>query len=64
MKVRVVQTIDATDEYRRAIRHHYGRQGLATREEVREWVIKHGESLDNDIMCEMADDAARGESDG
>lgn len=35
MKVRIEYTVDVSDDYRRAINLHYGRPGLATRDEVK-----------------------------
>jgi len=49
MKVRVEQTVEVSDAYRRAINAHYGRPGLATREEVRRWVWSFGTSMDDDL---------------
>lgn len=54
MRVRVSYTIEATDEYRRAIRFHFGREGYATRTEVREWLELHGSQDDDDILYELA----------
>ena len=53
MKVRISYTIDVNDEYREAIRNHYGEKGLATREEVRAWAEIYGSSCDADILCEL-----------
>jgi hypothetical protein len=50
MHVRVSYTVDATDELRRAIRQHYGREGLATRAEVQEWYRTHGSAMDQDLF--------------
>lgn len=53
MRVRVVQTVEASDDYRRAIRLHYGKDGLATREEVKRWIISYGTSADDDLMYDL-----------
>lgn len=50
MRVRVTYTINATDDYRRAIRAYYGLDGLATRAEVQQWLWRHGSSMDDDLI--------------
>lgn len=62
MKVKVEFTVDVPDEYRRAIRAYYGRDGMATRDEVRAWLRQYGTSMDDDLMWE-ARDRARDEDD-
>lgn len=53
MKVRIAYTINASDDYRMAIRHRYGRHGtLATRNEIRAHVERAGESMAADLMQE------------
>ena len=58
MKVRVAYTAVVDDDYRRAIRHHYGAPGLATREEVRRWLEEYGSCMDTDLYYDLryADD--------
>lgn len=53
MRVRVQYTVDASDEYRRAIRHFYGKTGMATREEVVDWLKDYGSSEDDNIMWSL-----------
>lgn len=53
-RLRVTQTVAVNDEYRRAIRLHYGQDGLATDEEVRNWIIRYGSSGDDDLMHDLA----------
>lgn len=53
MRVRVDYSIDAGDWYRRAIRHHYGKDGLATREETRRWLERYGSSGDDDLSHDL-----------
>jgi hypothetical protein len=53
VRVRVDYAIDASDRYRRAINLHYGRPGLATRKQVRDWLIEYGSSADDSIVSEM-----------
>lgn len=53
MKVRITYTVEVGDFYRRAIRHHFGQSGLATRAEVKEWIRQHGSSHDDDITWDL-----------
>ena len=65
MRVRVAYTVDASDDYRMALRHHWGQCGtLATRAEVRQEAEVSGESNGDDLMyewqnCETCQDALR-----
>lgn len=52
MKVRISYTVDVDDEFRAAIRFYYGKGGLASREEIINWVKQHGEDIDDDLMVE------------
>jgi hypothetical protein len=54
MKVRVTFTGWASEELRRAIRHYYGEEGMATREEVRDWWKKQAHSVDDDILFDLS----------
>lgn len=49
MKVRIAYTVEVDDQYRRAIRQYYGKEGLATRDEVVHWHRLRGESMDDDL---------------
>ena len=51
MKVRVVQSVEVGDEYRRAINRFYGNDGLADRDAVRRWIIAYGTSMDDDLAA-------------
>lgn len=64
MKVRVAYTIEASDDYRRAINLHYGKSGLATRAEVRRWLRDHGSAEDDSLMWDLQqrEEAGRRES--
>lgn len=53
MRVRVCFTVDVDNFYRRAIRHHYGQDGLASNSEVREWLISAASSMDDDIIWDL-----------
>jgi len=72
MRVRVAYTIDVSDDYRRAIRAHYDKDGLATRAEVQGWLRRFGESEDENLMWDLENDGSgerrlthrRGGSDG
>ena len=50
MKVRVAYTTEVDDRYRRAIRRFYGKDGLATRAEVKHWLEMYGSSEDDNLM--------------
>ncbi len=63
MKVRVTYTITVDDDYRRAIRNHYGEPGLATREQVAAWARAYGSSGDDDLMWDLSQKEKR-ESEG
>ena len=49
MRVRVQYTVDVPSWWRREIRRWYGKDGYATRAEVREWLQRHGTSMDDDL---------------
>lgn len=49
MRVAITYKVDVDDEYRRAINQFYGKPGLATREEVKDWFRAYGESMDDDL---------------
>ena len=53
MRVKISYTIDAPEFFRRAIRHYRGEGGLATREEVRDWMRLYGESMNQDIAYDL-----------
>jgi len=53
MKVKVSYTVDVSDDYRRAINLHYGKPGLATREQVRRWLETHGSADDDNLMWDL-----------
>lgn len=58
MKIRIAYTVEVSDEYRRAINERYGRPGLATREQVRQWIHQNGTSMDDDLMANNTEDDA------
>ena len=49
MKVRVAYTVDVPEHWRRAIRQYYGKSGLATRDEIVDWLKTYGSSMDDDL---------------
>lgn len=52
MKVKIEYTIDVSDEYREAINIFYGKQGMASRDDVKRWIRSYGSSQDDDLMYE------------
>jgi hypothetical protein len=52
MRVRVIYSVDVTDDFRRALRSYYGETGMATRDEVYLHCCQYGSSIDADIMEE------------
>ena len=56
MKVRVVQSVEVSDDYRRAINRFYGNDGLADREDVRRWIVAYGTSMDDDLAAYYDED--------
>lgn len=53
MKVFVAYWTDVDDDYRRAIRLHYGKTGYATRAEVLAWLERYGSSEDDNLMAAL-----------
>lgn len=49
MKVRVTFLVEVDDDIRREINKHYGRPGLASREEIKWWYEANGRSQDDDL---------------
>jgi len=60
MRVRIAYSVHAPDWYRREINRYYGREGLATRDQVRDWFMAYGNSMDDDLAVQ-ADQADRHE---
>jgi len=40
------------DSFRREINRFYGREGLATREQVKDWFEAYGVSMDDDLAAQ------------
>jgi hypothetical protein len=55
VKVRVCYTVDVDDDFRRRLRAYFGQEGLATREEIREWYEQRGSQDDDDMLIEGED---------
>jgi hypothetical protein len=53
MKVRIDYTEEVPDRFRRAINFYHGQDGLATRQEVRDWFKEYGRSMDDDIIWDL-----------
>lgn len=53
MKVLIEYVIEVSDEIRRAIRMYYGKEGLATRQEVKDWYRQYGSSMDMDLSSSL-----------
>ena len=51
MKVRISYTVEISDDWRRQINEHYGRDGLASREQVKTWYRSFGESMDDELSA-------------
>jgi len=49
MRVRISYAEEVDDDFRRAIRLHYGRDGLASRAEIVEWFRTFGASMSQDL---------------
>lgn len=62
MKVRISYTVEVSDKFRRAINNHYGKPGMATREDVQQWYATYGDSADDDIMADLERDEEKSES--
>jgi hypothetical protein len=52
MKVKIDYTIKVSNEFRRALRFYYGKEGLASRKEIIDHCKTNGETMDDDIMLE------------
>ena len=50
MKVRICFTVDVDERFRRALRQRTGQDGLASREEVRQWYEQNASSVDDDML--------------
>lgn len=53
MKIRVSYSVEIDNRYRRAVNHFLGLKGMATRDEVKEWLRQNGGALDDDILSDL-----------
>ncbi len=60
MKVRISYTAEVPDERRRAINLFLGRPGLATRDQVKDWIIASGLDGDDSVVEDMYEAIERG----
>lgn len=56
MKVKISYTVDVDNDFRRRINAYYGKDGLATREEVQQWYYMHGQNMNDDLNDIKLDD--------
>ena len=56
MKVRIMYSVDVSDDLREAINHYYGLPGLASRQDVRDWYKNYGYSMDMDLIYMLEND--------
>ena len=56
MKKKCRLTFEYDEEYARAVAYHYGKDGLATHEEMRKHFQAYGESVYDDLMYEYEND--------
>ena len=52
MIVRITYTVEIPDWMRREINRWYGRPGLATRQQVKDWFEAYGSSADDDLAMQ------------
>lgn len=52
MRVKISYIVDVSPGFRRAVRHYYGKAGIATREEIKEWFRAYGDSMDVTLVAE------------
>ena len=55
MRVRVSYVVEVGEAMRRGIRAHYGKSGLASREEIKSHYEMHGGTEDDDFVEEGSD---------
>jgi hypothetical protein len=56
MRVAISYAVEIDDDIRRAIRKWYGREGLASRDEVKRWYESYGKSSDDDLAWSVNPD--------
>jgi len=53
MRVRIEYTVEVGDDFRRAINHHYGEPGLASRNDVKLHFRQYGHSVTDDLLYDL-----------
>jgi len=53
VSVKVQILFAVSDQLRRAINHHFGRPGKATRQETKSWLWQHGHSRDEELLAAL-----------
>ena len=51
MRVQILFSV--SDQLRRAINHHFGKAGHASRQEVKSWLWQYGHSRDEELMAAL-----------
>lgn len=59
MKIRINYAVEVDDWFREEINRHYGKPGLATRDEVKQWFEMYGSSMDDDLAMAAGERAER-----
>lgn len=54
MRVHISYTVDVDDDFRREINAFYGRDGIATREDIKNWFYMYGQSMNDDLSMQEA----------
>lgn len=49
MRVKIEYTVEVDNDFRREINIYYGKDGLATRQEVQDWFRSFGDSMNDDL---------------
>lgn len=61
MRVRINYVEDVDDAFRRSINLYYGQEGLASREQVKQWFRFYGSSGNDDLSWDMQQAIERGD---
>ena len=54
MRVKIEYIVEVDEDLRRAIRHHYGKKGLAKRDEIKDWYQEQGKQGDMDLLDDLS----------
>ena len=55
MKIRI--TFECDDDLRRAVAHHYGDEGMASYEDMKQWFLENGYSCNADLLFDWGADS-------